>query len=103
MRSARPAPRSGCGPAPPFRLPTSSPRSGRPRRRACPLSRKRSPLRDSMLIGIDHVVLATENPDDAAATLEQTLGVSATGGGRHDASGTMNRLVWLGDSYLELI
>src|SRR4029453_7141182 len=26
-----------------------------------------------------------------------------TGGGRHDGMGTFNRLVWLGDSYLELI
>ena len=56
-----------------------------------------------MLLGIDHVVLATEDPDEAAATLERRLGVAALGGGRHDALGTFNRLVWLGDSYVELV
>lgn len=56
-----------------------------------------------MLVGIDHVVLAVEDPDAAAATLAEKLGLDATGGGRHEALGTFNRLVWLGDSYLELI
>jgi hypothetical protein len=31
------------------------------------------------------------------------LGLDAAGGGRHESLGTFNRLVWLGDSYLELI
>ncbi|HXU85465.1 MAG TPA: VOC family protein [Verrucomicrobiae bacterium] len=56
-----------------------------------------------MLIGIDHVVLAVDDPDAAAATLERRLGLAATGGGRHAAYGTVNRLVWLGDAFLELI
>lgn len=56
-----------------------------------------------MLIGIDHVVIATADVDAAAAVLETKLGLSATGGGRHEALGTLNRLIWLGDSYLELI
>ena len=56
-----------------------------------------------MLLGIDHLVLATEDPDAAASALEAKLGVAATGGGRHEALGTFNRLIWLGDSYLELI
>jgi hypothetical protein len=56
-----------------------------------------------MLSGIDHVVLAVEDPDAAAATLAEKLGLDATGGGRHEALGTFNRLVWLGDSYLELV
>jgi hypothetical protein len=56
-----------------------------------------------VLVGIDHVVLAVEDPDAAAATLADSLGLDATGGGRHDGLGTFNRLVWLGDSYLELI
>jgi glyoxalase-like protein len=56
-----------------------------------------------MLLGIDHVVLATEDPDATAAELETRLGLAATGGGRHDVLGTFNRLVWFGDSYLELI
>lgn len=56
-----------------------------------------------MLLGIDHVVLATDDPDAAAAELERRLGLTAAGGGRHHALGTFNRLIWLGDAYLELI
>ena len=56
-----------------------------------------------MLLGIDHLVIAVANPDDAAARLAETLGLAASGGGRHDALGTFNRLVWLGDSYVELL
>jgi hypothetical protein len=55
------------------------------------------------LLGVDHVVLACADPDATAAALETRLGLAATGGGRHDALGTMNRLVWLGDAYLELV
>jgi hypothetical protein len=56
-----------------------------------------------MFHGIDHVVIAVPDPDEAASQLQEELGLMATGGGRHDAMGTHNRLVWLGDSYLELI
>ena len=56
-----------------------------------------------MFLGIDHLVIAVADPDDAAAQLEAQLGLEATGGGRHDTLGTFNRLVWLGDTYLELI
>jgi catechol 2,3-dioxygenase-like lactoylglutathione lyase family enzyme len=56
-----------------------------------------------MITGIDHVVVAVADPDDAAATLEGALGIKASEGGHHDALGTFNRLVWLGNSYVELI
>lgn len=56
-----------------------------------------------MFLGIDHLVIAVADPDDAAAQLDAELGLEATGGGRHDALGTFNRLVWLGDTYVELI
>ncbi len=56
-----------------------------------------------MFLGIDHLVIAVADPDDAAAQLEAAVGLEATGGCRHDALGTFNRLVWLGDTYLELI
>ncbi len=56
-----------------------------------------------MLTGIDHLVIAVPDPDAAAAALERELGLRPSGGGRHDALGTFNRLVWLGDAYLELI
>jgi hypothetical protein len=57
-----------------------------------------------MIRGIDHLVIACENPDAAAAELEAALGVVCTGGGRHQGAGTWNRIAWLADgSYLELI
>jgi hypothetical protein len=56
-----------------------------------------------MFLGIDHLVIAVTDPDDAAAQLERVLGLAATNGGRHEALGTFNRLVWLGDTYVELI
>ncbi len=56
-----------------------------------------------MLIGIDHLVIACSDPDAAAADLEAAVGLRSSGGGRHEALGTFNRLVWLGDAYLELI
>ena len=57
----------------------------------------------SMIPGIDHLVIAVADPDDAAAQLDSGLGLEASGGGRHEVLGTFNRLVWLGDTYLELI
>ena len=56
-----------------------------------------------MLLGIDHLVIAVRDPDAAARVLEQDLGLAFTGGGRHEAMGTFNRLAFLGDTYLELI
>ena len=56
-----------------------------------------------MLLGIDHLVIACADPDAAAADLERDVGLLPGGGGRHEALGTFNRLVWLGDTYLELI
>ena len=56
-----------------------------------------------MLFGIDHLVIACADPDAAVADLEREVGLRAGGGGRHEALGTFNRLVWLGDTYLEFI
>ncbi len=56
-----------------------------------------------MLLGIDHLVIAVADPDGAAADLESALGLAATAGGRHEGAGTFNRLIFLGDTYLELI
>ncbi|HEY8871320.1 MAG TPA: VOC family protein [Candidatus Limnocylindrales bacterium] len=56
-----------------------------------------------MLLGIDHLVIATPDPDAAAEDMGRALGLKASGGGRHEALGTFNRLIWLGDSFVELI
>jgi hypothetical protein len=57
-----------------------------------------------MFRGIDHIVIACPDPGRAADDLEAELGITATGGGRHEGRGSHNRLVFLADgSYLELI
>jgi catechol 2,3-dioxygenase-like lactoylglutathione lyase family enzyme len=56
-----------------------------------------------MLLGIDHLVIAVRSVEEAAAELEGMLGLAFTGGGRHEAFGTWNRLAFLGDTYFELI
>jgi hypothetical protein len=56
-----------------------------------------------VLLGIDHLVIAVHDLDDAARELEQRVGLAATGGGRHPVLGTQNRLAWLGDTYVELV
>jgi hypothetical protein len=56
-----------------------------------------------MLLGIDHVVIAVPDLSAAADELEESVGIAATGGGRHSALGTENRLAWLGDTYVELV
>jgi catechol 2,3-dioxygenase-like lactoylglutathione lyase family enzyme len=53
--------------------------------------------------GLDHVILAVPDLDHAAQHAEQALGLAVTGGGAHPEFGTANRIVVIGDSYLELI
>src|SRR3954465_2603817 len=52
---------------------------------------------------IDHVIYATADLDGAAARIETDLGLPAVGGGRHEGLGTHNRIVPLGEGYLELL
>jgi len=56
-----------------------------------------------MVHGIDHLVIAVVDPDAAALEVAGAFGLEPGGGGRHEGLGTYNRLIWLGDSYLELI
>ena len=52
---------------------------------------------------IDHVIYAASDLDVAAARIESELGVRVVAGGRHDGLGTHNRIVPLGNGYLELL
>lgn len=52
---------------------------------------------------IDHVVLAVRDLDAAAERLLRDHGLGSVPGGRHPAWGTVNRIVPLGDDYLELV
>ena len=72
-------------------------------RRRAAFAWRRAAYAARMLLGIDHLVIAVADPDAAAADLESALGLAATGGGRHEKAGTLNRLIFLGDTYVELI
>jgi hypothetical protein len=56
-----------------------------------------------MLLGVDHLVIAVDEPDRAVAQVAHAIGVRPGGGGRHDRLGTFNRLIWVGDSYIEFV
>ena len=52
---------------------------------------------------IDHLVIAAETLAEGVAWVEDRLGIACSGGGAHPAMGTHNRLIRLGDLYLEVI
>jgi hypothetical protein len=52
---------------------------------------------------MDHVIYAVDDLDEAAAGLFDREGLASVAGGRHEGWGTANRIVPLGDTYLELI
>ncbi|MGH2489571.1 MAG: VOC family protein [Candidatus Limnocylindria bacterium] len=57
-----------------------------------------------MIDAVDHLVIAVTDLDSAARELERKVGLSCTGGGRHEALGTANRIAFLADgSYVELV
>jgi hypothetical protein len=52
---------------------------------------------------LDHVVIAVTDLTDASRAIEAEYGLTAREGGRHPSWGTANRIVPLGDAYLELV
>lgn len=56
-----------------------------------------------MTLEIDHVVVCVPDLDRAAREYEEDLGVVSVPGGRHPGQGTANRLIPLGQSYIELL
>ena len=55
------------------------------------------------MLGIDHVAYAVGDLDDAAVRFRDEFGLDSIEGGRHERWGTANRIVPLGDQYLELV
>jgi hypothetical protein len=55
------------------------------------------------MLRLDHVVYAVPDLDEAAVRFRETFGLDSTEGGRHDRWGTANRIVPLGDQYVELV
>lgn len=57
-----------------------------------------------MILGLDHLAIAVADPDAAISELASFLGLSpGVSGGRHPSWGTRNRLLWLGDTFVELV
>ena len=52
---------------------------------------------------LDHVLIAVADLEAAGLEVEERYGLTSIEGGNHPAWGTANRIVPLGDSYLELI
>ncbi len=56
-----------------------------------------------MLTGLDHIIIGVYNLEAATAIFSEKLGLVASGGGIHATGGTANRIIVIGDTYLELI
>lgn len=55
------------------------------------------------MLRLDHIAIAAENLAEGVAAVEAALGVTLAGGGQHPHMATHNRLLGLGDLYLEVI
>ncbi|MFZ1468305.1 MAG: VOC family protein [Paracoccaceae bacterium] len=56
-----------------------------------------------MTLRFDHLAVSALTLDDGVAAVEAALGVGLAGGGQHPHMATHNRLVGMGDLYLEVI
>ncbi len=55
------------------------------------------------MLSLDHIVISSENLAIGQAFIEDKLGIKADTGGEHQVFGTHNKLISLGDTYLEVI
>ncbi len=56
-----------------------------------------------MLTAIDHIIIGVHDLEEAAMVFSQKLGLAVSGGGKHPTGGTANRIIVIGDTYIELI
>ena len=56
-----------------------------------------------MLTALDHIIIGVNSLEQATKTFSEKLGLIASGGGIHPVGGTANRIILVGDTYLELI
>lgn len=56
-----------------------------------------------MTLEFDHIAISAETLEEGVAAVESALGVALAGGGQHPHMSTHNRLLGLGDIYLEVI
>src|SRR4029450_3692890 len=55
------------------------------------------------MLRLDHVVYAVRDLHEASVRFREAFGLDSVDGGRHEGWGTANRIVPLGDQYLELV
>ncbi len=55
------------------------------------------------MLRLDHLAVVAGRLEDGVAEVERSLGVTMAAGGKHPLMGTHNRLLGLGDLYLEVI
>jgi hypothetical protein len=55
------------------------------------------------VLAVDHVIVVVDDLEVAARRYEEEFGLASVEGGRHAAHGTGNRIVPLGDEYIELM
>jgi len=55
------------------------------------------------MMEVDHVLIAVDDLEAAAKEVEERYGLASVEGGRHQGFGTANRIVPLGETYLELV
>src|SRR6266516_7008688 len=56
-----------------------------------------------MLTAIDHIIIGVNDLKRAEQVFSPKLGLAVSGGGIHPSGGTANRIIVIGDTYLELI
>lgn len=56
-----------------------------------------------MLTSLDHIIIGVRDLDAAARQFGDKLGLLPSGGGIHPVGGTANRIIVIGETYLELI
>lgn len=56
-----------------------------------------------MLTSLDHIIIGVHDLDAAAWQFADKLGLQPSGGGIHPFGGTANRIIVIGETYLELI
>jgi len=56
-----------------------------------------------MLYALDHIIIGVHDLAQAETIFSQKLGLAVSAGGIHPSGGTANRIIVIGDTYLELI
>jgi Glyoxalase-like domain len=56
-----------------------------------------------MLNALDHIIIGVQDLAQAETIFSEKLGLAVSGGGIHPSGGTANRIIVIGDTYIELI